>query len=135
MVVHVNGKKVIDVNDFKKSDTSQGLTAALIGFDPSFGDRYSDMKFAIDDIYMSDAQARVEISSSSEWQPNIESEILTTKSWSGSEVVVDANIQMLDTSDNLYIYVFDNNGKVNHNGFSVLSPSLAPSSIEYLIVK
>lgn len=134
MQVRVNGNKVIDVNDFSKSSVDSGLTVGLIGFDPSVASNYDSLKFGVDDIYISDSQARVEISNSPHWSdPSNVREIQTPTKWSDSELKFELSTGVVDLSQPLYIYVINSNGDVNEKGFSL--SSRAPSAINDLLIE
>lgn len=112
----LNGKVVQNVNDFRKSNTSEGLSVAQIGFDPSEGNRYPNYSFRMNDIYVSSSPARVELSSSDTWDPTSKREILTPTSWSDNKVTVTLNYFSHDPSDTLYLYVIDSSGNPTATG-------------------
>jgi len=133
MIIHVNGKKVIDVDDFKKSSVSPGLNVDVIGLDPSVGDNYANMVFGVDDIYISESQARVEISNSEIWKEGIVSEIATPTSWTDNELSFNLDPKVVSFGAPIYVYVFDPQGNVNTSGIPLSSK--APSKIEDIEVK
>ncbi len=133
MIIYVNGNKVIDVSDFKKSSVSQGLNIDVVGFDPSVGDNYSDMIFGVDDIYISESRARIEISNSETWQEGMVSEISTPTSWTNEKISFRLDPKFISSDQPIFIYVYNSNGEVNTKGLAVSSK--APSKIEYIEVK
>jgi|TARA_R110000850_G_scaffold8233_3_gene30659 hypothetical protein len=133
MIIHVNGREVIDVDDFRKSNVSEGLDVALIGFDPSIGDNYRNMVFGIDDVYISNSRARIEVSNSETWKEGITSEIITPISWSDNEISFKLDLAVVDKSSPLYFYVINSSGEVNSRGFA--KSSRAPSKIEELVIE
>jgi len=112
----LNGNLVQNVKDFQKSSTSEGLTVAQIGFDPSEGSRYSNYSFRMNDIYVSSSPARVELSTSDVWDPTSKREILTPTSWSDGKITVNLNYFSHDPSDTLYLYVVDGSGTPTKTG-------------------
>lgn len=113
----LNGQRVQNVNDFKKASTSEGLSVALIGFDPSIASNYDGYSFRMTDIYVSPTPARVELSNSATWSPTSEREVLTPTSWEDGKITVNLNYLSLDPSESLYVYVFDDDGNVTQTGF------------------
>ncbi|OEY67748.1 hypothetical protein BG841_15805 [Marinobacter sp. X15-166B] len=127
MVIKVNGKTVIAVDDFKKSNVTKGLTVGQIGFAANISGRYDHMVFGFDDIYISESQARVELSNSSEWKEGIVSEIVSPRSWNDNEISFEYKTDYLSDSQPIYLYVINENGQVNQKGFPLLSK--APEKI------
>ncbi len=115
----VNGSVRHSLNDFKKSPNSEGLTVGLIGFDPSVSTPYADYNFRMKDIYISETQARVELSNSPTWNPKSHREILNTLNWSDSSIEVELNKFAFDQLNDIYLYVVDKFGNVNEQGFPI----------------
>lgn len=115
----LNGKIHHDVNDFRKSNTSNGLTVGLVGFDPSIASNYSNLTFRMNDIYVSDTLARVELSNSDRWDPSSKRELLEIESWSDTEITANMNTYSHESLSGLYIYVINSDGEVNSNGYPV----------------
>lgn len=126
LLARLNGVVKHEKSDFKKSPTSNGLTIGLIGFDPSIGDDYSDLRFRMRDIYASPTQARVELSDSPTWEPKAHRELLKIQSWSDTALNVEFNFLGHNPNDDLYIYVFDRDGNVNNNGFPLCEKCPTP---------
>ena len=115
-----NGELIHSVTNYKKEDTPEGLSIALIGFDPNYADRYSSLVFRMDDIYVSSSPARVEISSSAIWsKTNKNKEIQPKVSWAESEIEVSLNLGQFVEEEDLYLYVINDNGEVNEQGFRI----------------
>lgn len=112
----VNQKINHNINDFKKSPIKKGLTVFLLGFDPSFAERYEDLKFYLDDIYISSTQARVEISTSKVWGGG-DQHIQPPTQWKENEITIQLNTDSLPKEHKLFLYVIDSTGKVNTIGF------------------
>lgn len=126
----VNNKLIHDINDFKKSKTTQGLNIYLIGFDPSISANYPDFKFNLSDIYISPSIARVEISDKATWNDlDATREIQPIDSWKANSIELTLNIGSFNSLADKFLYVIDNNGDVNQNGYPLCakcpqSPSL-----------
>lgn len=120
IVAKTDGKTIHNITDFKKSSISDGLTVGLIGFDPSIANNYSNFSFLMDDIYASTTQARVELSSASNWaDTNGKREIQPVTSWSNGKISFTLNLGSLSPSSSLYLYVVDSSGQANSNGYSL----------------
>lgn len=115
----LNGNTIHKVNDFRKSNTSEGLNVGLVGFDPSINDNYSNLNFRMKDIYVSTSRSRVELSNSETWDPTSHREVLNANSWSDTEVNVDFSLFGHPSLSDLYIYIIDPNGGVNSQGYPV----------------
>ncbi|WP_148312696.1 hypothetical protein [Marinobacter similis] len=113
----LNGQVTQDVSNFRKASTSEGLSLALVGFDPSIANNYGNYAFRMTDIYVAPTPARVELSDSATWSPTSRREVLTPLSWSDGTISVKLNYLSLDPSESLYVYVFDEDGNVTPSGF------------------
>lgn len=113
----LNGRVVQNVKDFQKARNSEGLTVALIGFDPSENNRYPDYSFRMKDIYVSTSQARVELSTSNTWDPSSRREVLNPLEWSDEKLTVSLSYFAHKPSEALYLYVIDRDGNRNTEGF------------------
>lgn len=112
----VNGSVKHQVTDFRKSNSPNGLTIGLIGFDPVDNNKYATTKFRFKDIYVSTSQARIEISESKTWDPKSKREILSFTTWTNTKIEANFN-SAADALSEKYIYVIDENGNVNSQGF------------------
>jgi len=125
----VNGNLIHD-GDCNKSSAHQNvpLYVGLIGFDHG-SSSYKTMTTAIDDIYIASSQARVEISSDSKWSTKMVKEVLPISSWSNSKIVVLPIYGKIKLSNEMYLYVIDDQGRVNSQGIRVdcqQCPKLTP---------
>ncbi|MGF2685366.1 hypothetical protein ACQUWM_02590 [Marinobacter sp. DUT-3] len=128
-----NGKIVHHVTDFVKADYDGGLTIGLVGFDPNYNDRYEGLRFDFDDIYASESLARVEISDQSEWDSaGNRKELQIPRLWSNDKLELTVNLGQFDASQGLYLYVVNDNGEVNQQGYQICSkcPSTPEMGIE-----
>lgn len=125
----VNGTLVHD-GKCNKSSAHQSLPlyVGLIGFDHG-SSSYKTMTTSIDDIYIASSQARVEISSDARWSTTMAKEVLPVTSWTNSKIVVQPVYGKIKLSNEMYIYVVDEQGRVNTQGIRVdcqQCPKLVP---------
>jgi hypothetical protein len=117
ITARLNGKVKHSETNFVKAPNSEGLDIRLIGFDPSESTPYSDYSFRMKDIYFSETQARVEVSASPTWDLESHREVLQPLNWSDSSIEVVLEKFSFDQFDNLYVYVIDQEGNVNDQGY------------------
>ncbi|MDP3229156.1 MAG: fibronectin type III domain-containing protein [Acidovorax sp.] len=89
------------------------------GYDNGGGDKgynYQTMKTSIDDIYISNSPARVELSDSPTWSGAGQREVLPVKSWAPTKIELGQVRGVLKATTKLYVYVVAPNGSVNANG-------------------
>jgi len=77
--------------------------------------------WAYDDLYTDYTQARVEICDISSWLDNSSHhcEIQIPTSWTDSAISVVFNQGSFNSGDQVYLYVIDENGNVNQNGYPI----------------
>ncbi|RYH70898.1 MAG: hypothetical protein EON54_01145 [Alcaligenaceae bacterium] len=95
------------------------IALALIGFDHGGGKNgydYLTMKTSIDDIYISNSPARVELSDSPTWSGAGQREVLPVKNWSPTKIELGEVRGVLKATTQLYAYVVAPNGSVNAAG-------------------
>ncbi len=92
------------------------LLLPLMGANPR-----NDGKFDlyVDDVYLDNSLARVEIGNASTWSASTRREIQIPSSWSSSAINVDVNLGAFDEEDEVYLYVVDKDGNVNENGYPI----------------
>lgn len=92
------------------------LLLPLMGANPK-----EDGKFDlyVDDVYLDNSLARVEIGNASTWSASTRREIQIPSSWSTSAIDVDVNLGAFDEEDEVYLYVVDKDGNVNENGYPI----------------
>jgi len=73
----------------------------------------------VDDVYLDNSLARVEIGNASTWSATTEREIQIPSSWTGSAISVTVNVGSLTENDEVYLYVVDRDGVVNENGYPI----------------
>ena len=72
-----------------------------------------------DDIYISPSQARVEICDAPTWAQCKNREIQPASAWSGTSITVKLNRGALASFAKTYLYVVDQTGAMNANGFAL----------------
>ena len=72
-----------------------------------------------DDVYISKSKARVEIGNSSTWSGCSTRQIQGVTSWSNSSIGIEVNLGSFGSVSGRYLYVVDDNGTVNANGYGL----------------
>lgn len=83
-----------------------------------------DFRMYVDDVYVDNTRARVEICDASTWASRTKCDIQIPNEWSGAEITFNVNIPGFIESSESYLYVVDENGEVNTNGFPVVIGSV-----------
>lgn len=105
------------------SESCNGVVSNLnwltFGFDKncSGAGATSVMDIRLDDIYIDDTQARVEIGDGATWSANNHREVQVPSSWSSGSVTITLNQGSFSSFNNLYLYIVDSDGNVNTNGY------------------
>lgn len=73
----------------------------------------------IDDLYIDDSQARVEICKESTWATRTHCELQIPAAWSDAGIIAEVNRGYFGATDTAYVYVIDPTGDVNSHGFPV----------------
>lgn len=118
-----NGEIIISNNDaitHTKPGDDQLWRYTLIGhyYGNTTGGTFRHMKVYYDDIYISQTNARVEIGNNKIWSNCTKREIQVPKKWSDNSIVLELNKGSF-ASGQYYLYVVDNEGNVNENGFPI----------------
>lgn len=99
------------------------IRIGLIGFDHGgYADNthgYDTMKTAMDDIYIANSPARVELSDSPTWSTASNREVLPVKSWAPNRIELGQVRGVLKGAAKLYVYVVAPDGSVNANGMAL----------------
>ncbi|KKP93460.1 MAG: hypothetical protein US25_C0046G0003 [Candidatus Moranbacteria bacterium GW2011_GWE1_36_7] len=82
-------------------------------------DGYVDFKVYMDDIYVDKTQARVEICDSSTWSARSHCEIQIPTVWSDASATVSVNQGSFADGATAYLYMVDENGNMNANGYPI----------------
>jgi hypothetical protein len=72
-----------------------------------------------DDIYVDNTRARVEIGNASTWATCTERVIQVPTTWSSDSITLTVNQASFRQGETAYLYVVDENGSVNENGFEI----------------
>lgn len=130
--------------------TTNNFSAGSLGTHQSSGDTYSHVIFQnyigngisgnvdiwMDDIYIQNGQARVELCDSSSWSNRGHCEIQIQQAWSDGSVQAKVNTGSFTNGQNLYLYVVDAAGNVNASGYqfavcdTCMAPPMPPSGIQ-----
>jgi hypothetical protein len=91
-----------------------------------------------DDVYIDTTRARVEIGNASTWSGSTHREIQIPSAWSDTSVAITLNQGSFSDFYNVYLYIFDENGNVNSNGYPLYplyGDNLCPSPPTNLLVE
>ncbi|ERS12286.1 hypothetical protein Q673_01350 [Marinobacter sp. EN3] len=102
-------------------------TIALIGNNAK-QDQLQNMY--ISEIYMDKSVQRVVIGNASNYDDLTHYELQRPVRWGRNEIEFSVNLGAFDSSSGLYLYVFDENGVPNKNGFSLCASVDCPSPPE-----
>lgn len=80
----------------------------------------------MDDIYVSQTQARVEVCPASTWAQCKKGEIQAPSAWSGTRITVKLNKGAMSSLSGAYLYVVDGSGNANANGYALSGSAPAP---------
>jgi len=125
---YVDGRKVIRNHEFYNADANLTSAGIVNGFNylswlmyQFAGDDTYVWPQYLDDAFANFTQARVEISESPTWNETVQThkEIQIPTAWSDTSITVSANPGSIDTSGDLYLYVIDDTGLVNANGYLI----------------
>ncbi len=73
-----------------------------------------------DDLYISTTQARVEIGNATTWDECTHREIQIVTAWTTNAINVDFNKGSFENDNTVYLYVIDEDGNVNENGYEIV---------------
>lgn len=84
----------------------------------------------VDDMFLDFTQARVEISKNSKWDETrqIHKEIQIPTAWSSSSITIKVNQGSFQKGETAYLYVIDENGNVNSQGYPIKFGGTSTSS-------
>ncbi len=74
----------------------------------------------VDDVYIDNTKARVELCEGATWSTRIACDIQIPTSWSDSTIKATVNTGTFQTDDIAYLYVVDSDGTVNSSGYQVI---------------
>lgn len=142
-----NGKLLVNLTGIANTTSSQLYPSArtyrwfvlpfYVAHDPG-----GDHNIFYDDVYIDNTRARVEMCQNNTWNTRGKCEPQIPTSWSvdGSRIVVTANKGQLINNSTVYLYVVNNDGTVNTNGYpltlsSTTSPVQAPKGVTGTLIK
>jgi chitodextrinase len=76
----------------------------------------------VDEFYMDDTRARVEVCNASTWSGITKCELQIPTAWSDASITATFNKGYLGSSTTAYVYVIDATGNVNASGFAISVP-------------
>jgi hypothetical protein len=76
----------------------------------------------IDDFYIDNTQARVEVCDTPTWAARTKCELQVPMAWSNTSITATFNKGYLNSSNPAYVYVIDAGGSVNAQGFAITLP-------------
>ena len=82
------------------------------------------------EIYMDSSVQRVVVGDAPRYEDLSHYEVQRPIGWNGGQVEFVLNLGSLDTSSGLYVYVFDENGVPNQEGFALCASVNCPSPPE-----
>ncbi|MEL6447908.1 MAG: hypothetical protein AAFQ62_08210 [Pseudomonadota bacterium] len=124
----VNGSNLHTINNFSEPQ-ADGLVPRLLGFDGSGDAEWNNATWQITDYYVTNSRARVEIKSTPTWSETSVGELQIPVQWNNNQIQFRLNRGAIASLDAAYLYVVDENGNVNQNGFP-LCQSDCPSPPE-----
>ncbi len=87
------------------------------------------MQMFFDDLYIDNSLARVELCDASSWSARTHCEIQKPTAWSDSQIGITLNQGEFSNDDNAYLYIMDENGNVNEDGYVIsFIDNIAPSA-------
>lgn len=83
------------------------------------GGHLGSFEVYLDDIYIDNTRARVEIGDTAFWGNNTHREVQIPTTWSSDSITVTINQGSFNNGDTAYLFVVDENGEVNTNGYPI----------------
>ena len=97
---------------------------------PNYVNKTTTITFWIDDLYVDNTQARVELCSGSSWANRGNCNIQIPSAWHETSITATVNTGAFSESDTAYLYVVDANGDANADGYAVtIGESSTPTPI------
>lgn len=144
MLLYVNGRLKRTITDAITHDDNDGrwryvmINNAFCSYldAAQIETHVADLTLYMDDLYVDTSQSRVELGDSPEWDSCTHREIQIPVAWSDSSVMVIFNQGSFNAGDTAYIYIVDDDGNVNSNGYSITigdssgsNPPAAPTGL------
>jgi len=86
---------------------------------PSGGGQVANGYICLDDFYFDVSRARVELGNASTWSACTHREIQIPTNWNSDSITITVNQGAFQPGQTVYLYVVDENGNVNENGYPV----------------
>lgn len=115
-------------SNFSKANNNYGLNVALVGWDHNIG-VYPEMNVDISEIYVDDTQARIEVCTSPTWSTCRNREIQIPSAWTNTSITFTVNQGLFSSGGAYYLYVIDEQGNVNANGYPLCQQCPRPPNI------
>jgi hypothetical protein len=126
--VSTAGKTIIENNATLTCDTGKTfqfqaiyLPMSVANTETQPGTTDTVIDIAVDDIYVDNTRARVELCDNASWQLCMVKEIQIPVEWSSTQIKFQLNTGRLSKS--AYLYVIDSDGNVNSSGYQINIPS------------
>lgn len=90
------------------------------------------MEYSVDDVYVDNTQARVEVCASATWVACVNNkDVQVASSWSDSSITFTVRGDAFPAGQALYLYIVDKDGGVNPNGYALPTRAahVAPNSL------
>jgi hypothetical protein len=127
----VQEQRFTDVKNYADSETRRYRYIVFQNYmgNGSYQGTPGPTKLWLDDIYVSQSQARVELCTSATWANCRRREIQPAVSWAGNQISVRVNRGGLPSLAGAYLYVVDSTGAANSVGIPVIStPAARPAT-------
>ncbi len=111
--------------DFRCDTPWDHLNYLAIGMDKNTSNPEA-LEIRMDDIYIDNTRARVEVCNSSTWAARTHCEIQIPSAWSGTSITTTLNQGSFSGLSGAYLYVVDSSGAVNANGYLLSSGDTTP---------
>lgn len=142
-----DGKLIVDVRDVRTRTSAQpsSMRPAVVGWYNSHGNGADgNDHFYLDDAYIDNTWARVEIGNASTYNACTRREIQIPLAWANGSITVKVNQGAFSSGTTAYLYVVNSDGSVNTNGYPVMigsggsptdvTPPEQPNGISVIVV-
>jgi len=130
---YVDGQLVVHLTNSErlKGEHPKGPRLTLLGWNPSHGEGFvGNAQFKLSDVTVLTSRARVLFSNEPEFKNSRHYEYQPVRTWTDNKIEFDINLGALDGESDLYIYVVNENGLVNEEGFPLKRCSDCPETVE-----
>jgi hypothetical protein len=113
----LDGKQIINRSNLNTGSTTKRIYD--LGFYNSASTGGTNSDFYLDDAYIDNTWARVEIGDAATYATSAHREIQPATAWDNGSLTVTLNRGSFGVSDNAYLYVVDSAGAVNADGYAI----------------